>query len=140
MEDLGVILDGEAADNGENFGEMFLVCIEVTRKIIDHLDELGVGEWRVVDDGAVGCRNHVSGSTIRLERTTSLTGVRTSDAVFGGVDEAERIEGHVLDSLDSDIFRLCVVSEEKLTRVQQVRMIEPERLVKRARGDQGRCR
>jgi hypothetical protein len=73
-------------------------------------------------------------------RVTSLTGVGTSDAVFGDVNKAVRIEDHVFESPESNVFCLCSVSEEQLTRVEQVRMSEPMRLVKRARGDQGRCR
>jgi hypothetical protein len=45
-----------------------------------------------------------------------LTSVRPSDAVFGDVDEAEWIEGHVLDSPAGDVFLLRSVSETQLAR------------------------
>jgi hypothetical protein len=48
-----------------------------------------------------------------------LTSVRPSDAVFGDVDEAEWIEGHVLDSPAGDVFLLILlrsVSETQLAR------------------------
>jgi len=36
--------------------------------------------------------------------STSLTRVRTSDAVFGDVDETVGVEGHVLDGLKGTVF------------------------------------
>ena len=51
-----MILDGEAVDNSKDFGEMLFVGLGGDEKVINHVDELIIGERSVVDDSAVGCR------------------------------------------------------------------------------------
>jgi hypothetical protein len=64
-----------------------------------------------------------------------LTGVRTSNTVFGDVDETVRIENHVFESLERNIFCLCFVSEVRSTVFVRVRMSEPGRLWRQVRGE-----
>jgi hypothetical protein len=64
VEDLVVILDGEAVDNSKDFGEMLFVGLGGDEKVINHVDELKIGERSVVDDSAVGCRECVSGEVV----------------------------------------------------------------------------
>ena len=48
-----------------------------------------------------------------------LTSVRPSDAIFGNVNEAVRVESHVLDSPEGDVFLLILlrsVSETQLAK------------------------
>lgn len=59
-----MILDGEAVDNSKDFGEMLFVGLGGDEKVINHVDELKIGERSVVNDSAVGCREHVSGEVM----------------------------------------------------------------------------
>lgn len=61
MENLVVVFDREAVDGGEYFGEVLFLAVYGGGKLFDHVGELEVGEWSVVDDGAIGCEEHVSG-------------------------------------------------------------------------------
>ena len=49
--------------------------------------------------------------------TNPLTSVRTSNAVFSDVDEAVRIEGHVLDRPEVDFFLLSFLPSVSETQV-----------------------
>jgi len=64
VEDLLLVLDGEAIDDGEDLGEVPFVGLGGNEEVVDHVDELGVGERSVVDDGTVGCEQYVSSKTM----------------------------------------------------------------------------
>jgi hypothetical protein len=64
VEDLVLVLDGEAIDHGEDFGEVLFVGLGGDEEVIYHVDKLGIGERSVVDDGAVGCMEYVSGEAM----------------------------------------------------------------------------
>jgi hypothetical protein len=56
----------------------------------------------------------------RVIGTNPLTSVRTSNTVFGDVNEAVRIEGHALDIPEGDVVLLSFlpsVSETQLARL-----------------------
>ena len=59
-----MIFDGEAVDNIKDFGEVLSVGLGGDEKVINHVDELKIGERSVVNDSAVGCREHVSGKVM----------------------------------------------------------------------------
>jgi hypothetical protein len=63
VEDLVFVFDGKAIDEGEDFGEVLFVGLGGDEELVHHADELDVGERSVVDDGAVGCKQCVSGET-----------------------------------------------------------------------------
>jgi len=48
------VFDGEAVDEGEDFGEVLFVGLGGDEEVVYHVDQLVVGERGVVDDGAVG--------------------------------------------------------------------------------------
>lgn len=54
IEDLLMVLDREAADVGEELIEVLLVSLERAGEVLDHLQELLVGERCEVDDCTVG--------------------------------------------------------------------------------------
>jgi hypothetical protein len=64
VEDLVLVLDGEAVDESEDFSEVLFVSLGGDEEVVYHVDELGIGERSVVDDGAVCCMECVSGEVM----------------------------------------------------------------------------
>jgi hypothetical protein len=61
-----------------------------------------------------------------IAEQASLTSVRTSDAIFGNVNEALRVEHHVLHIFDRGLLSLYTVSEMQM--LARVASDAPERL------------
>ena len=64
MKDLLMVLDGKAVDDCEDFGEVLPVSLCDVEKIVDHGNKLSIGQWRVVEDCAVGYNEFVSSKTM----------------------------------------------------------------------------